>query len=231
FCFFNYQFRRFWQFFWSVTLEVQPERDLASHDHFRDPLPMKTRLSAVLVLAGFVLLSGLTGFAQDKDKDKQDKDEALTDTEKQIEAKACPAENTALDAKTDKSSHPTPEAPADKAMVYVVRPTMMGNKIQTKLAVDGRWVGVNRGNNYFYFTLDPGMHYFCSQPENHSVLALKVEAGKTYYLQQKITMGLLKARTKLVELEPDKGKEDVAKTHPSSFDTKGTTKEASAEKK
>ena len=106
---------------------------------------MKTRLSAVLVLAGFVWVSGLAALAQEKDKDKQDKDEALTETEKQIEAKACPAENTALDAKTDKNSHPTPEAPADKAMVYVVRPTMVGNKVQTKLAVDGHWVGVNRG--------------------------------------------------------------------------------------
>ena len=194
---------------------------------------MKTRLSAVLVLAGFVWLSGLAGLAQDKDKDKdkQDKDEVLTDTEKQIEAKACPAENTALDAKTDKSSHHAPDAPADKALVYVVRPTMMGNKIQTKLAVDGHWVGVNRGDNYFFFTLDPGTHYFCSQAENRSVLAMKVEAGKTYYLQQKITMGFMKARNKLVEVEPAKGKEDVAKTHPSSFDTKGTTREASAEKK
>ena len=194
---------------------------------------MKTRLSAVLVLAAFVWLSGLAGLAQDKDKDKdkQDKDEVLTDTEKQIEAKACPAENTALDAKTDKSSHPTPDAPADKALVYVVRPTMMGNKIQTKLAVDGHWVGVNRGDNYFFFTLDPGTHYFCSQAENRSVLSMKVEAGKTYYLQQKITMGFMKARNKLVEVEAAKGKEDVAKTHPSSFDTKGTTKEASAEKK
>jgi hypothetical protein len=194
---------------------------------------MKTRLSAVLVLAGFVWLSGLAGLAQDKDKDKdkQDKDEVLTDTEKQIEAKACPAENTALDAKTDKSSHPTPDAPADKALVYVVRPTMMGNKIQTKLAVDGHWVGVNRGDNYFFFNLDPGTHYFCSQAENRSVLSIKVEAGKTYYLQQKITMGFMKARNKLVEVEAAKGKEDVAKTHPSSFDTKGTTREASAEKK
>jgi len=194
---------------------------------------MKTRLSAVLVLAGFVWLSGLAGLAQDKDKDKdkQEKDEVLTDTEKQIEAKACPAENTALDAKTDKSSHPTPDAPADKALVYVVRPTMMGNKIQTKLAVDGHWVGVNRGDNYFFFNLDPGTHYFCSQAENRSVLSMKVEAGKTYYLQQKITMGFMKARNKLVEVESAKGKEDVAKTHPSSFDTKGTTREASAEKK
>ena len=190
---------------------------------------MKKRLSAIVVLFSFSLMGCLAAAAQDKDT--QDKDEPLTDTEKQIETKACPAENTALDAKTDKSSHPTPDAPPDQAMIYVVRPTMMGNKIQTKLAVDGHWVGVNRGNNYFYFTLPPGTHYFCSQAENHSVLSLKVEAGKTYYLQQKVTMGFMKARNKLVEVEHDKGVEDVAKTHPSSFDTKGTTKEASAEKK
>jgi uncharacterized protein DUF2846 len=116
-------------------------------------------------------------------------------------------------------------------MIYVVRPTMMGNKIQTKLGVDGHWVGVNRGDNYFYFTLEPGTHYFCSQAENRSVLALTVEAGKTYYLQQKITMGFMKARNHLVVVDEAKGKEDVAKTHPSSFEEKGTSKEAANEKK
>jgi hypothetical protein len=87
---------------------------------------------------------------------------------------------------TDKTQHPTPEPPPDKALIYVLRPTMMGNKLQTKLSVDQRWVGVNRGNNYFFFTFDPGEHYFCSTAENRSVLALKVEAGKTYYLQQHV---------------------------------------------
>ena len=90
---------------------------------------------------------------------------------------------------------------------------MMGNKIQTKLAVDGRWVGVNRGNNYFFFTLAPGEHYFCSTAENRSVLAMKVEAGKTYYLQQKITMGFMKARNKLVTITTEEGKAALAKTH------------------
>jgi hypothetical protein len=39
---------------------------------------------------------------------------------------------------TDKKQHPTPASPPDKAMVYVIRPTGMGGKIQTKLAVDGK---------------------------------------------------------------------------------------------
>ena len=190
-------------------------------------ITLKNRPFVIAILSAFFVF-GSALMAQDQDK--KEKEEPLTETEKQIEAKACPSVNLGVDAKTDKNSHPTPEAPADKAMIYVVRPTMMGNKIQTKLAVDGHWVGVNRGNNYFYFTLDPGMHYFCSQAENHSVLALQVEAGKTYYLQQKITMGLMKARNKLVTVDEAKGKEDVAKTHPSSFETKGTVKEAATDK-
>jgi len=43
-------------------------------------------------------------------------------------------------ADTDKSSHPTPAQPADKALVYVLRPSMMGNKVQPswRLTATGR---------------------------------------------------------------------------------------------
>src|SRR5258708_37862892 len=79
---------------------------------------------------------------------------------------ACGPASEKLKNETDKSTHPEPSVPQDKALVYVVRPTMMGNKVQTKFAVDGKWVGVNRGNNYFFVFLDPGPHRFCSQAEN-----------------------------------------------------------------
>lgn len=97
---------------------------------------------------------------------------------------------------------------------------MSGNKVQTKLGVDGKWVGVNRGNNYFFLTLEPGEHYFCSQAENKSVLALSVEAGKTYYLQQKVRFGWMKPRNKLVLLSEEEGKSGLAKCHPSVFEEK-----------
>jgi hypothetical protein len=109
------------------------------------------------------------------------------------------------------------EAAADKAIIYVIRPSLMGNKIQTKLAVDGEWKGVNRGNNYFFFTLDPGEHYFCSQAENRSLLTLKVEAGKTYYLQQHVRMGVMKARNKLDTMTDEEGQKKLASAHPSTW--------------
>jgi len=144
-----------------------------------------------------------------------------SEQQKEIEAKACGPKGVDHWTKTDKDQHPVPAAPADQALIFVVRPTMMGNKVQSKLGVDGRWVGINRGDNYFFFTLAAGEHFLCSQSENHSVLVLKVEPGKTYYLQQKVKMGFAKARTKLVQLKKDEGEKALAKCHPSSFGEKG----------
>src|SRR6266852_5062574 len=83
-------------------------------------------------------------------------------TEQERELKACgPKENEVkYVTDTDKKRHPAGEQAADKSLIYILRPAMMGNKIQTKLAVDGEWKGANRGNNYFFFSLQPGQHYF-----------------------------------------------------------------------
>ena len=133
----------------------------------------------------------------------------------EIERRACPKADVKYSAATDKTQHPTPEPPADKALVYVLRPTMFGNKVQSKLAVDGQWVGVNRGRNYFFLALEPGELYFCSKAENRSSMALQVEAGRTYFLEQKIKMGLMKARNKLALMADQKGREKLATCHPS----------------
>ncbi len=151
---------------------------------------------------------------------EEPKTEADKAKQKDLEQKACGPAEVKHSVETDKKQHPTPEAPPDKALIYVIRPTMSGNKVQTKLGVDGQWMGVNRGDNYFFFTLAPGEHYFCSQAENRSVTALKVEAGKTYYLQQKIRMGWMKAGNKLVVLDEAEGKTGLAKCHLSVSEVK-----------
>jgi len=150
------------------------------------------------------------------------KEEATEPDNKELQLKACGPSNKEVNfsADTDKKAHPTAVAAADKAIIYVLRPTLTGNKIQTKLAVDGQWKGVNRGNNYFFFTLDPGEHYFCSEAENHSVLTLKVEAGKTYYLQQHIRMGVMKARNKLETMAEEEGSKKLSDLHPSTWTVK-----------
>ena len=131
----------------------------------------------------------------------------------QIDSGACPVADVGFRVATDKHSHPTPEPDPGKALVYVLRPAWVGLAIQTKVAVDGRWVGANKARNYFYVTLDPGVHTFCSKSENRSSLALRLEEGKTYFLEQKISMGALKARNKLILLDDAEGREKLAECH------------------
>jgi hypothetical protein len=152
----------------------------------------------------------------------QKEQEAEPDSWPARELKACGPKDKEVkySADTDKSQHSTGTPAADTALIYVIRSTMFGNKVQTKLAVDGEWKGVNRGNNYFFFTVKPGEHYFCSKAENSSVLVLTVEAGKTYYLAQTIHMGAWKARTDLVAIGDDDGQKELAKAHPSTWQVK-----------
>jgi hypothetical protein len=162
----------------------------------------------------FVLVCAFATFAQ------EEKQVSAKDKQKEMRLKACGTEEVNYDAKTDKSERPLPPQPADKALIYVVRTAMIGYKIHSKLAVDGKWMGVNRGGTYFYFTLDAGEHFFCSESENQDYLPLQVEAGKTYYLKQQVEMGLFKARTNLTVLTEDEGKKALAKTNLSVFELK-----------
>jgi len=145
---------------------------------------------------------------------------SATMDKKELRLKACGTEKVNYSAKTDKKNHPTPDAPAGKAMIYVLRPTIIGYKINSKLAVDGEWMGVNRGRTYFYFPVEPGEHFFCSEAENQDYLALSVEAGKTYFLQQKVEAGIWKARTNLVVMTEEEGKKKLADVHLSVFEKK-----------
>lgn len=167
------------------------------------------------IVAAVVLSFALPAIAEEKEGE----DEPVS---KEMELKACGPQDKEVNyrADTDKHQHPTPAQPADKALIYVLRPSMIGNKVQSKLAVDGDWKGTNRGDNYFYFTLDPGPHYFCSLAENHSVLKLEVATGKTYYLQQHVRMGLMKARNKLEVMDEEEGKAKLTKAHLSTWETK-----------
>ena len=142
------------------------------------------------------------------------------ESSKAIETKACGDKEANFSQKTAKNDHTMGVQTADKALIYVLRPTMMGMAIQTKLAVDGEWMGVNRGNSYFFFSVAQGEHYFCSRAENHSAIALKVEAGKTYYLQQEIQMGVMKARTILVVMDDAEAQKKLPKMNMSTWEVK-----------
>lgn len=109
-----------------------------------------------------------------------------------------------------------PGAPADKAIVYVVRPGSAAARIQTRLSVNGAWVGGNYANNYFFLTLDPGEHYFCSEAQDRSTVALTVQPGRIYYLRQAVTTGMMKSKSSLDILADEDGRAAVANANLSS---------------
>jgi hypothetical protein len=128
------------------------------------------------------------------------------------DGRGCGPDGVKFPTVTDSTQHPTPTAPSDKALIYIVRPSNAAGRIQTRLAVDGSWVGANYGNNYFFLTLDPGEHHFCSQAEDRNVLSLNLQAGKTYYLVQTVTTGMMKSRSTLQVITDLDGQESLTKS-------------------
>lgn len=146
------------------------------------------------------------------------KEKIEAETRKRLEQLACGPSGVHFSHHTEKGPQVPPEQPADKGLIYVIRTKgLEGAAVQAKMAMDRKWVGVNRGANYFYIEADPGPHYFCVKVGlDTGLLSLVIEKGKTYYLRQNLTMG----GTDLDLLDEEKGKEYVAKYHRSFFEEK-----------
>ncbi len=98
-----------------------------------------------------------------------------------------------------------------KALVYVVRPARIGMAVGMRVSCDGHEIGYTGGKRFIYAVLDSGAHVFASQSENKSELPLVLEAGKIYYLEQQVKMGLIVARSKLVRLNDEEGRKKLLK--------------------
>jgi len=149
----------------------------------------------------------------------EEKERSDKETKKRLEQLACGPPHVHFSHQTAKEPQALPEQPPDKGLIYVIRPHtfMWGEGVQEKLAMDGKWVGVNRPGNYFYFEVDPGPHYFCMETGGHGLLSLVIEKGKTYYLRQSlIPMG----DAELNLLDAEKGRNYVAKLRRSIFEEK-----------
>jgi serine/threonine protein kinase len=210
-----------------VALKVQPKPfapDAERMARFQGEAKVLASLNhpnIAIVLILIVLLSAsLGGPAVSFCQDTQTVAVNPQETHKQLETLACDPATVNFKVRTVRDFVPLPSQPADKAIVFILRPTHYGGSIQTKVAVDGHWVGANEMKNYFYVVLPPGNHYFCSQSENRSLLALNVEAGKTYFVQQHILPGMLKAQNALEVLDEKQGKESLAKCKPSGWEVK-----------
>ena len=141
---------------------------------------------------------------------------------------ACGDDNVKFDVKTEKDQ-PPPAPPADgKAQIIFIETIekenlafCVGCDVLARLGVDGAWVGANKGNSYFAYTVEPGEHHLCTNwastmaflDKKVGVAAFTAEPGKVYYFQVKILMRMvnidtaqMEQRLDLVQLSDDEGK-------------------------
>lgn len=149
----------------------------------------------------------------------EEKPRSERETKKRLEQLACGPSGIHFSHHTEKGPQALPEQPPERGLIYVIRTkNPFGAAVQARLAMDGKWVGVNRMANYFYLEADPGPHYFCMESggAGRGLLSLIIEKGKTYYLRQNLTMGGID----LDLLTEENGKQYVAKYHRSVFEVK-----------
>jgi hypothetical protein len=147
---------------------------------------------------------------------------------------ACGPQNTTFNVKFD-SGHPTPQPDAGKATVYVIEDigqcpgcitsNSLGgffNSVDhaiTKVAMDGVWMGANRGSSYIFFSADPGEHHLCMNWQSRlqvrsrafSMANFNAQEGKVYYFRERVFPG--HSGDFVFELDPvnsDEGKYLVA---------------------
>ncbi|MBI9038735.1 MAG: DUF2846 domain-containing protein [Bacteroidales bacterium] len=100
---------------------------------------------------------------------------------------------------------------ADKALVYVIRPSALGCAIGMKVSVNDTYIGTTGGKRYIYTFLDPGKYSITSKAENEAEILIEVQAGKTYYIEQIPKMGWLSARNQLEPLSETEGQNKISK--------------------
>jgi len=93
-----------------------------------------------------------------------------------------------------------------KAIVYIVRPSSMGTLVRIGVECDYEGLGSTKAKQYIYAILDPGAHIFTSHTENQATLNLTLEAGKIYFIQQKVKMGIVVARVGLEVMNESDGR-------------------------
>lgn len=100
---------------------------------------------------------------------------------------------------------------ANRALLYVIRPTSFGFGVDTWTFCDDQFMGMNRGKSYFYVSIEPGRHLIWTKSENISPMEMSFEKGRVYYFAEHILMGAFTARVKLEPISEEEGRALIEK--------------------
>lgn len=87
---------------------------------------------------------------------------------------------------------------ADKALVRFMRPSGYGYVINFNVLDGEKVIGNSVAKSQFDYLAEPGKHLFIATAENKSFLEADLQAGKTYYVITKVSMGAWTARVAFV---------------------------------
>ena len=77
------------------------------------------------------------------------------------------------------------------AGLYVFRNSNFGGALKKSIYIDGEFIGESAPMTYFYHSIEPGSRKISTESEfSDNDLELSVEAGKNYFVQQYIKLGL-----------------------------------------
>lgn len=93
-------------------------------------------------------------------------------------------------------------APADKAVVYFVRPSSLGFAINFSYFDSAQLIGKFNGPAYIRYVCNPGKHVFWARSENRDFVEAEVQAGKIYFIEAIVNMGAIKAAVNLDPIDP-----------------------------
>jgi hypothetical protein len=126
----------------------------------------------------------------------------------------CASIPTIEQMKKDTAGYQLPKLPEEgKAMVYVVRPNVLGGIIRFNVFLDDKKpeseMGYTRAKQYIYFNVSPGEHQILTKAENWAAANINVKPNDIVFLQQNPDMGIVMARNHIHQISDYEGKYHV----------------------
>jgi hypothetical protein len=111
----------------------------------------------------------------------------------------------------------------DSATLIIIRDTNFYGTIVFWNYLDRKLIGETMGKSYFITDVPPGPHYVISSTENTGVAHFDFKPQKTYYLGQKVLMGVWRARTGgFYPMTPQEAADSMKNCAYYSYDTKSS---------
>lgn len=98
----------------------------------------------------------------------------------------------------------------EKAALYIYRNSFVGQALKKTVTLDGTVIGETANKVYFYKEIAPGEHTLATESEfSDNTLTFNAEAGKSYFVEQYIKMGVFVGGAGIRMVDEETGKKGV----------------------